>query len=367
MHIFTALFLVLSISLSSWGAVNWEASAHGLFLIRQSNFHKEDVDPTNVDQTPNGLNLREAEFQLASKIDDRHRLSFLFAVAPEYESDGVSIHEHWPIEIEEAYSESEFVTDTTFRLGKFKAALGKHNRLHTHDYLFVDAPLINSYLLGEHGLNDVGASFSFYIPSSWSNEVTLQYIRGKGENEFFNSPSRSAGVGLVNWSHLFTMEDAKTLEIGVSYAAGENGFRQPTTYTGADLTFESGTASDEHSAKLIWAVEYIQRIRQQKDIEDEKGSGVATWIQYEVIPAWALLYRYDDLKIDHSFDITAMPDNKWQRHSVGIKYFYRPSISYRLELNQTKMEQANVNGKDMENAILIQANFSIGSHEGHSH
>ena len=40
-----------------------KVSANTLFLFQDSNFHKEDTDPINLDTEPNGFNVREIEVQ----------------------------------------------------------------------------------------------------------------------------------------------------------------------------------------------------------------------------------------------------------------------------------------------------------------
>ena len=130
-------------------------SANTLFLYRNSNFHQEDSD-----ETRNGFDLREAELMFFADVDPYSRFSVLLSVHPDYKYDAATgkVEQSWAVEPEEVFAESDQIPGVTMRAGKFKAAFGKHNQLHTHSYPFIDAPLANSKLLGEEGLNDAGVS-----------------------------------------------------------------------------------------------------------------------------------------------------------------------------------------------------------------
>jgi hypothetical protein len=343
-------------------------SANALFLYRNSNFHKEDTDVVNPDQERNGFNLREAEFQFDSDVDPYTRMSLLLAIHSSYESNSGVVEEKWSIEPEEGFVESNAVSDVTLKIGKFKAAMGKHNTLHTHAFTFIDSPLANVNLLGEEGLNDVGASAAILLPTSWYSEVTLQYFRGEGENAEFNSPTPGDGVGLAHWKNLFDLTDALTVEFGASYAGGANSLYGTTTLTGADLTFKwRPTDAGGRYQSLLWATEYLGRTQSQTGVTDEKGSGVATWLQYQFAERWSVLYRYDNLIVENSFDSVSLPNDTWNRNSAGILYKPTEFSSYKLEVNQRTGGLPSVTGETTENAVFLQANFTIGAHPGHAY
>lgn len=371
MHLRFLAFAVFMASLLSYAEAfcltTPNISANALFLYRNSNFHKEDADPTNLDQTPNGLNVQEAELQIYSDVDPYTRLSLLFSIAPSYESDGTTIEESWGIEPEEAFFESNVVPDVSFKVGKFKAFMGKQNMLHSHAYPFVEAPLANTKLLGDEGLNDVGLSAAILIPAPWFTEFTLQYLRGKGENEEFNSPTPSDGVGLIHWKNLLDLTEDLTLEVGASYAQGGNSYRKTTSLTGADLTLKWRPSEGGRYKSLTWATEYLGRTQSQEGVDPEKGNGVATWLQYQFAERWSALYRYDTLVMKDTFDPVNLPNDTWRRHSVALVYAPSEFSSYKLEADQRTGGPANANGETTEKTIFVQANFTIGAHPAHAY
>lgn len=342
-------------------------SANALFLARNSNFHKEDVNPSSVDAQPNGVGLQEAELQFYADVDPYTRLSLLLSVAPSYESNGTEVEEKWGIEPEEAFAESNVIADVTLKIGKFKGFMGKHNLLHTHAYAFIDAPLANTLLLGDEGLNDAGVSAAILLPSSWFSELTLQYLRGKGENAEFKSPSPGDSVGLVHWKNLFDVSDVLTMEIGLSGAGGTNSFRKTTSLTGADLTFKWRPSEGGLYRSLSWATEYLGRTQSQDGLDDEKSAGLASWVQYQFAERWAVLYRYDTLKTENTFDAAHLPNETWTRHSAGLAYSPSEFSSYKLEVDQRRGGIKNADGDDTEKSIFLQANFTIGAHPAHAY
>ena len=365
-YIFIFVF-VSALSIETFGLTTPSTSANALFLYRNSNFHKDDVNAAALDSSPNGFDVQEAELQFYSDVDPYTRLSLLLSIAPKYTSDGTTVSQEWGIEPEEAFAESNVVSDVTFKIGKFKAAIGKHNTLHTHAYPLIEPPLANTKLLGDEGLNDSGVSAAVLVPTSWFNELTFQYIRGKGENEEFNSPSPGGGVAIAHWKNLFDVSDDLTMEVGASYANGGNSFRQTTSLAGADLTFKWRPAMGGRYQSLLWATEYLSRNQRQTGVTDERGSGIATWIQYQFAERWSGIYRFDNLVVKDTFDPTNLPNDTWERHSVAISYAPSEFSSYKLEFNQRHGGPLNSSNDSTEKTIFLQANFTIGAHPAHSY
>jgi hypothetical protein len=254
------------------------------------------------------------------------------------------------------------------KLGKFKAFMGKHNILHTHAYPFIKAPLANEALLGDEGLNDVGASAAVLLPGSWFNELTVQYLRGEGENEEFNSPTPGDGVGLAHWKNLFDLSDDLTMEIGASYAQGGNSLRGMTSLAGSDLTFKWRPSEGGRYHSLVWGTECLSRTESQAgSASDENSGGLATFLQYQFAERWTGFYRYDTLTVRNTFDPVALPDGTAERHSLAVSYAASEFSSFKLEYDHRHGGVTGPHGEDTEQAIYLQANLTIGSHPAHSY
>lgn len=256
--LFSAILILLNSSFALAIATP-DIGVNALILYHNSNFHQADMNPAALDTNPNGLNLQEAEISFKADVDPYNKLSLLLSVSPEYSTDGTTVTQGWLIEPEEVFAENSSIDSVSLKLGKFKAAFGKHNTLHPHAYIFVEAPLINTRLLGNEGLNDVGISAASLLPVNWYSEMTLQALRGKGENEQFNSPSPSENVALAHWKNLFDLSDELTFEVGASYATGQNSFKHKTDLIGADFTFKWRPTKGGKYSSFLWATEYISR------------------------------------------------------------------------------------------------------------
>jgi hypothetical protein len=367
MQFLASIFILFSSIVFAQGLTAPNTSANALFLYQNSNFHQQNQDPAHVDQTPNGINLQEAELQFYADVDPYTRLSLLFSIHPTYETDGTTVEEKWGFEPEEAFAETNVVPLVTFKVGKFKAFMGKHNTLHSHAYPFIQAPLANELLLGDEGLNDVGASAAILLPTSWYNELTLQYLKGEGENAEFHSPTPDDGVGLVHWKNLWDLSDALTMEAGLSYAKGGNDLKKETTLSGADLTFKWRPSDGGRYKSFMWATEYLSRTQEQVGETNEYGYGLATWVQYQFAERWATLYRFDNLNVSNSYNTQDLPNKTWERHSVALVYMPSEFSSFKLEIDRRHGGTVNNKGQDTENAVFLQANFTIGSHPAHSY
>lgn len=341
-------------------------SANALFLYRNSNFHTGDTNAAVLDENPNGFDVEETEIQIFADVDPYTRLNLLFTIAPSYSTDGTTVSESYGIEPEEGFVESNVIPSLTLKFGKFKAFVGKHNMLHSHAYPFIEGPLANGVLLGGEGLNDTGFSAAYLIPTFWYNELTFQFLRGKGDNDEFNSPSPSDNAALVHWKNLFDLTDSLTLEAGATFAEGKNSFRGDTNLYGADLTLKWRPSEGGRYQSVIWATEYLGRNRSQPAVTEEKGQGLTSWVQYQFAERWAALYRYDTVSIDHSLDILNLPNDTLVRHSLALVYNPSEFSAFKIEYDQ-KTGAPEVKNQDTEKVVMLQANLTIGAHPAHSY
>lgn len=345
-------------------------SANALFLYQNSNFHKEDTNSSNLDPDPNGFKVQELELQFYSDIDPYSQLNLLLSIHSELESNGTDVSEKWLIEPEEAFMNSNFFSNITFKLGKFKAAMGKYNTLHAHAYPFIKSPMSHSTLLGDEGLNDAGVSMATLLPSSWFSEFTIQYLRGSSNNSEFNSPTPSNGVILGHFKNLVDLTDSLTMEMGISYARGGNSLKSTTDLTGADLTFKWRPNEGGKYQSFLWTTEYLTRLQTQSPAvvsADEKGSGIASWIQYQFAERWAVLYRYEQVKIAHSLTPTTLPNKFASGQAIALALNPSEFSTFKIEYDLRHPLLPNANGDNTEQAIFAQANFTIGSHPTHSY
>lgn len=351
----------------AWGSLSSpNVSANALFLYRQSNFSNEEASTVR-----NGADVQEAEVAFFADVDPYSRLNILLSVHPEYEYDSTAgkVSSSWVIEPEELFAESDHVPGVTLRAGKFKAAFGKHNLLHTHVFPFTDAPVANVALLGGEGLNDTGLSAAALLPVPWFSELTLQFLRGEGENEEFKSPSSSDGVGVGHFKNLWDLSDSATLEAGFSYAQGPNSLRKETSLAGADLTYKWKPSAMGRYHSVIFAGEVIQRQTGQPRVAAEQGSGWNVWGQYQLSERLFGQFRYDHLEVSHAdkaVNANALDNVTTRKYTVSLLFRATEFSAYRLEYDQAE-GPASLGGETVERKLYLQANFTIGAHPAHAY
>ena len=302
----------------------------------------------------NGFNFQEAEFQFTADVDPYWKANFILAV-----------DRAGKVDIEEGYVTSEQLPydllprDTGLKLGKFYAGFGKHNILHTHQFPFINRPLINQAVFGDEGLKEPGMGVSYLLPSPWFSELTFQGLAGENDGLFRNgADSQRRGAYLGHWKNFFDVSDSTTVELGNSYIAGRNsdaGHRLSQAI-GLDLTMKWRPLQQSTERALIWQNEYIYFDRERERDPSSRGGGLYSSLQYQFARNWWLQGRYDLL------GVPKLDDGRKNRWTTLLALV--PSEFSALRLQHSYTTQSH--GKSV-NEILLQMNFTIGSHPAHQY
>ncbi len=294
-----------------------------------------------------GLSLQEAELQFVSDVDPYFRASALFSVAQESGAAGFGISP------EEVYLETISLPFVTFRAGKIKLAMGKHNLLHTHAFTFIDEPLVHQALLGSEGLNEVGVSAAVLVPLNWYSEFVVQGFSPTNDVLFGAHASGELGV-LGHWKNLWDLSDDFTLELGASGVEGKNALGSTSTAFGGDLTFKWRPSVGGKYHALIWSTEYLQ----SHGVTGELLGGLASWVQYQFAERWWVQGRGERLGIPH-----AEAFQPQYKASALLGFFPSEFSGMRLQADQI-VTQGKANS---DYAVQAQYIISIGAHPAHSY
>lgn len=240
----------------------------------------------------------------------------------------------WESEWEEGYAVLDLPAEMALRGGQFFAPFGQENRYHIHDRLFVEPPISVIRLLGEHGLILQGGELIWNLPGGndrWVARLgygqSREHTHGRnrelrreafqealehagedheGEEEEEHGEEHHHGHGFAGDGGIYDPEQAYLgdgfffgrLEhqpgisgidrVGLSFAAGENGFGLTTWSTGADLYGESRLGG----CPIWWQGEAFYRAVAARDdagIEgdfDELGLYLASALEF--IDDWTL-------------------------------------------------------------------------------
>jgi hypothetical protein len=295
-----------------------------------------------------GLSLQEAELQFMSDIDPYWRASALFSVAKEGSD--------WKFEPEEVFAETTALPYVSLKAGKFKAAFGKHNILHTHTFPFIDAPEVNTLLLGEEGLNEAGISASVLFPHvPWFMEWTLQVLKGDSE-VLFKSDSSKDFAEVLHLKNLFDLSDSTTLEFGASTALGANSLNGNTSAFGGDLTLKYRPSSGGKYRSIVWAVEYLN-LNRSMFLELAKVDGFSTWTLYQFAERWNAGLRYD---LVGAFQKKETPHI--QKGSVIIGFNFSEFSGLRAQYDYSDRGLG-----EKVHHFGLQLNMTMGAHPAHAY
>ncbi len=348
--------LVLLFSLSSLAAFaaagagaskafNPDISANFLGLVLR------DTRGSNLrtDARHNGISFQEGELQFTADVDPYFRASALFSVAQKDNSTDFGI------DPEEVYAESIALPVVTVRIGKFKAALGKNNQLHTHAYPFIDQPLINQDLLGTEGLNEAGVSAAALVPAPWFVELTLQGL-GTNNAKIFNSQQSGDYAGVASLKNLWDLSDSATFEFTVFGTEGPNAGGGQSYVYGSDAIMKWRPAEGGKYKALIWQTEYLRGnlLRQATP----QLSGIASWLQYQFAERWWVQARaeYEGLQPK------SMELGSKRKQSLLLGFFPSEFSGFRVQYDHL-LADGQKDGHD----IALQWNFSIGAHPAHAY
>ncbi len=220
---------------------------------------------------PSARHPEQGELQTGPSVQEVELVASAI-VDPFFRADVVLAGSAEEIGFEEAYLTTLEIPRLTIRAGKFHAAFGRHNLLHTHAYPFLTAPQPWRATLGPEGLVDPGVSADLLLPLPFYAELNAQAFQGEWapfEGSIPDDPDTAADESvpdrrrdedLAYLGHLKTLFDlsaSSTLELGGSFAGGRNGFGRPSVLGGGDVTFKWRPLEAERYRGLDWTTEVL--------------------------------------------------------------------------------------------------------------
>lgn len=317
-------------------------SINGLF---QGTYRSRENDNPNA-EVKTGMKVQEIELQFSANVDKWLNANVRFT----FEDD--------EFEIEEAFTDVLIMDRLALRAGQFFTHFGKHNLLHQHQFPFIDAPLVNQEIFGEEGLLEVGAGLNYLVPVSWYSELIFEFLEGNNE-DLFNAPLNDDFAYLIHTKNLWDLDEDTTFELGGSYVTGRNGATGGGANTqseaaGANLTVKWKPAERLRYQTLVWQTEYLGSWRETgPGTPDENLGGIYSYLQYQFLERWWAQGRYDYLGLHRSAGL-----NEKHRYSALVGYV--PS-----EFSAVRMQYSYLDDVQDEHQLILQLNFSLGSHPAH--
>ncbi|MEK6600670.1 MAG: hypothetical protein AABZ09_02200, partial [Candidatus Binatota bacterium] len=204
-----------------------------------------------------------------------------------------------------------------------------------------------------------GASIAYLLPSPWFSELTFQGLAGENDGLFrFTDDAKRRGAYLGHWKNFFDLSDAATLEVGNSYIAGKNSDSRHrlSQAAGLDLTLKWRPLQMAAEKALIWQSEYLYFTRDRGREPFTRGGGMYSSLQHQFARRWWIQGRYDLLGVP-KFD-----DGRKHRWSTLLAFVPSEFSAIRLQHSYTSQERGSP-----VNQLLLQFNYTIGSHPAHQY
>ncbi|HID40120.1 MAG TPA: hypothetical protein EYP36_11480 [Calditrichaeota bacterium] len=245
-------------------------------------------------------------------------------------------------ELGEAYMTlTRVLPSVSLTLGKFRQQFGVVNRWHAHSLDQFDFPLALTTILGEEGLNQVGLSFDWLMPTFLgnANSLVVQITNGQNEHlfsgEFFSFPAV-----LAHFKSYYDITQNTYLEFGLSGMYGRNDingyingekYREPRRVTyvgGVDLTLFWQPVNKALYHSFIWRSELYYADKELPDNGRLTVYGGYSYIEYQLNEHWQVGFRLDytqPFEVDNQdlYTYQLVPYiTWWQSHWVKFRLQY---------------------------------------------
>lgn len=282
------------------------------------------------------------------------------------------------VELEEAFATtSSLPAGLQVKAGQFFTAFGRHNPQHPHAWDFVDAPVVNTRILGGDGMRGPGAQVS-WLGTDVPLELTASVQNANGETmaSFLSeeppvgSPvarevrsfSDTTFVGRAAWS--IDATDEVPLLLGVSGAWGPSGASSggDARVVGVDLTAKWRPLDAEGGFPFVaFRTEWIRR---RYEFDDPAGllelddSGWYAQTVWGFRRGWTVGARYDRFR-GGAGPVTGLDDRT--RWSAALTWHTSEFSKLRLQVNRDRAETLE---RDVT-SVWLQIEFDLGQHGAH--
>jgi hypothetical protein len=395
-------------SVTAGSAFNPQISA-----ILDGNFYYDDIDgrggsvlsnaaqPSQPGHSPhdehghaegpsNGMNLRSVE------------LAFMAAVDPYFDAAAfIAVEGNGAVDIEEAWFATRALPGgLRFKGGKFLSEFGYLNKKHEHQWEFADQNLPYLNLLGDHGLQDVGAQLTWLPETPFYTLLGVEVLQGDQERvgTFVEDDAERAELGLSDqedgprmWTVLAKVSPDlgynHALQVGGSYVhnrqhqeihgegATETGLEGSADLWGLDLVYKYDNAAAWGHRDVYLQAEYLRSI---KDLIVRGGDPASVgnarqfttdglYVQgtYGFAPRWQAGLRYDVLGLTNEVtgDLNASVDSS-DRWTGALTWSPTEFSRFRMQYSYSDI-LTQAGEREKFNAIWLQFLMSMGTHGAH--
>jgi len=311
---------------------------------------------------------------------------------------GVDAHD---VHLGEAYMTwVRLVPGVQLTLGKFRQQFGVINRWHVPSLDQFDQPLALTEILGEEGLNQIGLSLDWLLPSGtsrMSNLLVLQ-VTTPNNGHLFSGNFFDVPTVLLRLQSYYEMSDSTYIQVGATGMWGENHLEASTIagasepafdergepivlydangeelgplmssgpseslgehrgqvwLGGADLTVSWSPLQRERARHVTWRSE-LYFVSQERREGRAQALGAYSYLDVQLTEAWVLGARGD---VTQPFEIDPGDLLRWQA-AAYVTWWQSPWVRLRLQYSH-----ADGAGRPMLDRLVLQVVFAAGPHK----
>lgn len=316
------------------------------------------------------FNLREVELDFRAAVDPFAEAVLIAAFETEDPGDLGG-----EVVIEEGYVTLNFLPFGLIpKIGRFRSAFGRINRLHLHDLPQHSYPLPVQEFLGEEGFVEQGVSLRWLIPNPFglSFEWTTEVVNGENAPILAGETSEHHSV-ISRMGYFQEIGESLSLDVGVSGLFGYNDpeARQKSILSGADLLIKWRPRKESQRWSVVAQGEVFYLDMEQTDrtlppnlIHSEQHAfGAYAYLQVQGWQNWfaGVRYEYTEFASDDR-------SNMWKT-SAYVSYYFSEFLRVRLGWEHTEWDyrppkdaSALALQAPANDALILQITFVFGSH-----
>ncbi len=314
-------------------------------------------DPADVNKDRAQISFDETEINIDAYLNPYAKGTFVFSVA-----DG-------GMEVEEGYMQllRGLPGGLAFKAGKYRVGFGKLNPMHPHAYPFLERfRVLAAYLPGEESYNEIGGQLSYRLPlpGDLSSTVSCDVLQG---NSFHpDQADQSRPAMLARWSNFFMLNEASSMEIGVSATQGINNvsLKAKTSILGLDAKAKLWFSPLD---VLVLQAEFLALDR---ELASEDSSGAVSRTHTRPMGGYffadyLMKKRYEGgIKYERyqEPDLEGSGEEPWNQ-SMGL--FAGFALMEETTLFRLNWDRFMPSGGDGYNTFTFQILFSMGPHKAH--
>jgi hypothetical protein len=314
--------------------------------------HAEGEAPERVDKT---FDLREIELDLRAAVDPFADGVAIIALHSDVPGAGLEV------EIEEGFVLLKSLPlpalerpplGLKLKIGRFRADVGRVNRLHLHDLPQVDRPLVLEELYGPEGYVANGLSAQVFLPFGGDEsafELTAQLLSGGGAPVVDGSPRDPAFVGHLRWFR--ALGAAHSLDLALVFHYGRPEADVAALVYGADLFYRWRPLRGGERRSFIVGAQVLRA-----DVGEVAPLGWYAFAQVQLSRGTYLGARFDDA--------AHLDDDTVRRRAVSGYLTWYASEFLRFRAGYQR-RASDLDEEDGRNSAFAELAFLFGAHPAH--